>query len=156
MSTGPVPGQYCCCEKLFSLQGLKESSLSAGRLTSSMSSLLLSTPLFPVLKMLPVALPVSGPLPFTGPQEVVLSGQGRSLHAHLSSVSVPAGSHLQPHRAQALQSRPVVPWTRQRLHGPAGEQPGSGLGPAGPRVPVASSVPAGMVQRVLEGGGAGR
>ena len=120
-----------------------------------MPPLFVPTPLSPVLEVVSVSVPS----PFARPQKVVVPGLLWTFHTHSRSVSVPARAHLQSHRAQTLQARPIVLRPGQRVQGPVGEQPGSSFGAAGTLAPVASALPAVAValealealQRVLQG-----
>lgn len=122
-------------------------------LTFSVPPLFVPTPLSPVLEVVSVPVPVSVPPPFACPQKVVVPGLLWTFHTHSRSVSVPARAHLQSHRAQTLQARPVVLRPGQGVQGPVGEQPGSSFGAAGT---LTSALPAVAValealQRVLQG-----
>lgn len=131
--------QQYCENKMYHVPLRQQNWVS--RLTFSMPSLVMPTPLSPVFEMVSVSIPVSVPPSFTCPQKVVFPGLGWTLHTHSSSV--PAGAHLQSHRAQTLQSHPIILRSGQGVQGPVGEQPSSSLSTAGAGAPVASTVSAG-------------
>lgn len=125
----------------------ERSALCICPLTFAVPSPVMAAPLFLLLKVMPVSVPVFVPAPFPHPEEVVVPPQGRTLHTHPTSVpvSLPAGARLQPHRAQTLQPRPVVLRHGQRVQRPVGQQPGASLGATGSQAAVPSVAPAGAV-----------
>ena len=108
--------------------------------------LLVTTTPLPVLKM------VSMPPSFACPQKLVFPALGWTLHTH--SNSVPARAHLQPHRAQTLQSCPIILRPGQGVQGPVRVQTAVPFGSTCRFAPVPAAVPAVTValytlQRVL-------
>lgn len=127
-------------------------------LTFSRSHFITATALSPVFKL--VSVPMSVPLPFVCPQQVVVPGLAWTLHIHSHSVSVPAWAWLQPHRAQALQAFPIILRPGQRVKGSVLEDPCPTFGCTGPLGPMPAALPDEVVtlwdlqrvlQRVLQG-----
>lgn len=85
----------------------------------------------PLVKVVPM--PLAPPLAW--PQRVVVSGMRWVPEAPTTLLLLPAHrTHLQSHRVQALQTRPIILRPSCGVQGPAGEKPSprTGFGTAGP------------------------
>lgn len=112
------------------------------------------TPLSPVLKVVSVTIAMSMSPSFACPQQLVVPALRLTLPTHPGSV--PAGAHLQPHRAQTLQACPVILGPGQGVQRSVGQQTSSTFAGAGPLAPVPAALPAvvsalGPLQGVLQG-----